>query len=110
MWILLLQRYWSQLVLSAILLLSLIYLIALKLELKSTIIERNQYKQALDYQNASLLQQKSKYDTKLAQLPKEITKIKTKYEVIYRNIETWKGDTNATELENVDNFLSSISY
>jgi len=110
MWILLLQRYWSQLLLLALLLLSLFYSMFINSELNSTIVERNQYKQALDYQNASLLAQKQSYDKKLAELPKEIETIKTKYKIIYKNIETWREDENATELENVDNFLNSIKY
>jgi predicted nuclease with TOPRIM domain len=83
---------------------------SLKNDLATVRGERDQYKQALEFQNATLLEQKARYDEKLSKLPAEITKIKTKYEVIYRDIETWEGDKNATELENVDAFLRGINY
>lgn len=73
-------------------------------------LETAQYRDGLEYQNASLLAQKASYDKKLAELPKEIETIKIKYRVIYKNIEDWEGDENATEIENIDDFLSGINY
>ena len=72
--------------------------------------DRDMYKTALEYQNASLLQQKKEYDEKLSKLPIEIEKIKVRYEVIYASIDSWEGDMNATDAENTDKFLRSIIY
>lgn len=72
--------------------------------------ERDQYIAALDYQNFTLLQEAEEHARKLAELPKEITKIRTKYEVIYAGIDQWKGDTNASDCKNADSFLRSFNY
>lgn len=72
--------------------------------------DRDMYKTALDYQSASLLQQKKEYDEKLSKLPTELEKVKVKYEVIYASIDTWEGDMNASDCNNTDTFLRSIIY
>lgn len=75
-----------------------------------TINERDQYKTALDYQNASLLHQKAEYDKKLYKLPTEITKIRTKYEVIYAGIDDFKKESNETDCQSADRFLRTFNY
>jgi len=110
MWIILLQRYWSQLLLS--LLCGLFYILWMMTvsNLKDVKSEREQYKQALEFQNASLLQQKKEYDEKLSKLPTEIEKITVRYKVVYQDIDDWKGDENATDCENAGNYLRSFNY
>lgn len=110
MWIYLLQKYWLYLVLLSVSLGFYFYQQILKAELSEVKSERDQYKQALEFQNASLMEQKAEYDIKLAQLPTEITKIKTRYEVIYADINSWEGDTNATDCDNARDFLNSFNY
>lgn len=41
---------------------------------------------------------------------KEIIKIKYKYETIYTNIDSFKGDKNATNCENAYSLLSNAKY
>lgn len=72
--------------------------------------ERYQFETALNFQNSELLQQQLDYEVKLKELPKEITKIKTKYEVIYADIDTWKGDSNGSDCDNARTFLNSFNY
>jgi hypothetical protein len=72
--------------------------------------ERDMYSTALEFQNASLLKHKKEYDEKLSKLPKEIEKITVRYKVIYQGIDDWKGDDNATDCENADNYLRSFNY
>jgi hypothetical protein len=72
--------------------------------------DKNIYKTALEYQNASLLKHKKEYDEKLSKLPKEIEKITVRYKVIYQGIDDWKGDTNGTDCQNADSFLHSVNY
>ena len=103
-------QYWKYVLVLVSLLLfsvSLEWMKILNTELKA---DRDMYKTALDYQNASLLQQKEEYDEKLSKLPTEIEKIKVRYEVIYASIDSWEGDMNATDAENTDKFLRSIIY
>lgn len=110
MWVQLLQRYWSQLVL---LVLCILFFILWKItisNLKDIENEKNQYKQALEFQNTTLLQQKAEYNAKLSTLPNEIEKIVVKYKVVYKHIEDWKGDENATDCENADSYLRSFNY
>lgn len=110
MWITFLRNYWLYLLLLAVSLLCYFTLQKVKIELAEVKSERDQYKQAVEFQNASLMEQKAQYDIKLAQLPTEITKIKTRYEVIYADIETWEGDTNASDCQNARDFLNSFNY
>ena len=103
-------QYWKYiLVLVSFLLFSALFgwMKILNTELKA---DRDMYKTALEYQNASLLQQKKEYDEKLSKLPVEIEKIKIRYEVIYTSIDSWEGDMNASDTENTDKFLRSIIY
>ena len=72
--------------------------------------DRDMYKTALEYQNASLLQQKKEYDEKLSKLPTEIEKIVIKYKTIYEDIDSWNGDANATDCENAMKFLGEVNY
>jgi hypothetical protein len=72
--------------------------------------DRDMCKTDIENKNASLLQQKKEYDEKLSKLPTETEKITVKYKVIYKDIDDWKGDKNATDYENVDKFLNSIIY
>ncbi|HET8689322.1 MAG TPA: hypothetical protein VFM18_22155 [Methanosarcina sp.] len=67
--------------------------------------ERDQYKTALEFQNAQILSQKADYEAKLKELPTEIEKIKTRYVTIYQQIDSIKEDGNATSFFNsVNNF------
>lgn len=77
---------------------------------KALEIDLAQYKSGLDYQNAALLKEAEEHKRKLAELPKEITKIKTKYEVIYAGIEEWEGDKNVSDCENALDFMHSFNY
>lgn len=81
-----------------------------RLQLEVATSEKEQYKMGLEFQNATILANKSEYDKKLSELPDVITKIKTKYVVVYTNIDDWEGDKNATDCENSDKFLRSTIY
>lgn len=72
--------------------------------------ERDQYKSGLDFQNATLLNDAKKYEEKLKQLPKEITKIKTRYVAVYDGIDNYKEDENETKCVNALNFLNDFNY
>lgn len=72
--------------------------------------ERDQYKSALDYQNDTLLREGEKYEARLKQLPTEIEKITTRYVAVYNDIETWKGDENASDCDNAHAFLTGFNY
>jgi len=82
----------------------------LKSNLDIAIHDRDMYEQAMNYQNASLLQQKEEYEKRLSELPKEIEKITVRYKVIYQGIDDFKGDINGTDCENATSFLHSVSY
>ena len=82
----------------------------MKISNTKLIADVNIYKTALEYQNASLLKHKKEYDEKVSKLPKEIEKITVRYKVIYQGIDDWKGDDNATDCENADNYLRSFNY
>lgn len=77
---------------------------------KSLEVELTQYKSGLEFQNAAILKEAEEHKRKLAELPKEITKVKTRYKVIYENIDTWEGDKNASDCENALNFMHSFDY
>jgi len=53
---------------------------------------------------------KKNYEAKLVELPKEIEVIKTKYKTRYEYIQSWEGDSNASECNNTLSFLHSINY
>jgi len=110
MWLILLKQYWWEILLVFIGSLFVYYVTSLQKEILVLKADRDMYKTALEYQNASLLQQKEEYDEKLSKLPTEIEKIKVRYEVIYQGIDDWEGDMNATDAENTDKFLRSIIY
>jgi hypothetical protein len=105
-----LRQYWSQLLLLAFSSLLFILWTMERLSHSSTKAELIQYKTGLEVQNATLLEEAKKYEQKLKALPTEITKIQTKYKVIYEEIDQWKGDTNASDCENADSFLRSFQY
>ncbi len=48
-------------------------------------------------------------DTHMKELPKTITKIETKYQVIYKDIEAIKGDDNVT-CEDMVTTLNNFNY
>lgn len=72
--------------------------------------ERNEFKMALEFQNETLLKKAEEYERKLKELPKEIEKITNTYKVIYKNIDEWEGDKNATDCENARDFLTGFNY
>jgi len=72
--------------------------------------ELYQTKSALEYQSSELMQQDAKHKAALEALPREIVKIETKYKVIYDDIETWKGDENASDCKNAMDFLTGFNY
>ena len=78
--------------------------------MKDLVIERNQYKSALEFQNETLLNDSKKYEERLKTLPKQIEKITTRYKVIYENIDEWDGDKNATDCQNARDFLTGFNY
>lgn len=73
-------------------------------------LELNQYKDGLEFQNATILSNAQKLEEKAKELPKVIEKIKTKYEVIYANIDDFKGDVNETNCNNALIFLNGFKY
>ncbi|MFA5040059.1 MAG: hypothetical protein WC464_00295 [Bdellovibrionales bacterium] len=77
---------------------------------KALEIDLAQYKSGLEFQNATILKEAEEHKRKLAELPKEIVKIKTRYEVIYENIDTWEGDKNVSDCENALTFMHSFNY
>lgn len=79
-------------------------------QVKTLKLELAEYKFGLEFQNAAILKEAEEHKRKLAELPKEITKIKTKYEVIYAEISEWEGDKNVSDCENALNFMHSFNY
>lgn len=72
------------------------YILYLKNTIKNNVIELNkansllvQYKQALAFQNSQILAN-AQDKQKLSDLPKELTKIQTRYQVVYSTIEKIK--------------------
>lgn len=58
-------------------------------------------------QSDNAIKNKADYEEKLKELPKEITKIQMRYQVIYKDIETITKDKNATcetSIAALDNF------
>jgi hypothetical protein len=108
--LLLIKDYWKEFLVLVLTVLSLVTITYLHGEVKATRSERDQYKQALDFQNASLLEQKAKYEVLLSELPKEITKIHTKYVPIYTNIDNFQKDENETDCDATKRFLNSVVY
>lgn len=109
----LLIKYWREFAI-AILAFLVVLMLAL-VEKKNVLIkhaenERDQYKSGLDFQNATLLNDAKKYEEKLKQLPKEITKIKTRYVAVYDRIDNYKEDENETKCVNALNFLNDFNY
>lgn len=109
-WGMFLKKYWFEILLVFIGSLFVYYVTSLQKEIVILTADRDMYKTALEYQNTSLLQQKTEYDEKLSKLPTEIEKIKVRYEVIYKSIDDWKGDMNASDCNNTDTFLRSTIY
>lgn len=110
MWVSLLVKFWREIAIIALSLsLTIVYLWK-DSQLPRALIETEQYKSGLEYQNATILKDAEEYERKLKELPKEITKIKTKYKVIYENIDDWEGDKNASDCENAGTYLHSFNY
>lgn len=79
-------------------------------QVQSATIEMNQYKTGLEFQNAVILENAKKLEEKAKTLPKVIEKIKTRYEVVYADIDTFKGDENETNCSNALTFLNGFNY
>ena len=79
-------------------------------QVQSATLELNQYKGGLEFQNAVILENAKKLEEKAKALPKVIEKIKTRYEVVYEGIETFKGDENETNCTNALTFLNGFNY
>lgn len=105
-----LLKYWRELLISLLFFLWVTTSLWLTNSIKTVENERDQYKCGLDFQNATLLNDAKKYEEKLKQLPKEITKIKTRYVAVYDGIDNYKEDENETKCVNALNFLNDFNY
>ena len=65
---------------------------------------------ALDYQNNQLENNYAKYLRDLADANKSNEIVRTKFKTIYKNIETFKGDSNGTDCSNTIKFFSRMVY
>lgn len=105
-----LLKYWRELLIALLFFLLVTTSLWLTNIIKTVENERDQYKSGLDFQNATLLNYAKKYEKKLKQLPKEITKIKTRYVAVYDGIDNYKEDKNETKCVNALNFLNDFNY
>lgn len=103
-------EYWRELIMASMAIVLAFTLSYYPNRVKALEGERNEYKMALEFQNETLLNDAKKYEDRLKALPKEIKKITTRYQVIYKNIDDWKGDNNATDCENATDFLNGFNY
>lgn len=105
-----LLKYWRELLIALLFFLWVTTSLWLTNIIKTVENELDQYKSGLDFQNATLLNDAKKYEEKLKQLPKEITKIKTRYVSVYDGIDNYKEDENETKCVNALNFLNDFNY
>ncbi|MCI4437049.1 MAG: hypothetical protein JHC33_09610 [Ignisphaera sp.] len=61
-------------------------------------------------QNILIASQKADFESKLKEAKKVSEKIHTRYVTTYTNIDSFKGDSNATDCENASAFLDTIKY
>lgn len=73
-------------------------------------IEIQSARDALEMQNASIIAQKTDYEAKLKQLPKVITKIQTKYQVIYKDIDKWRDSNVSKDCNNSIQYLDNFVF
>lgn len=110
MWIKLLINWWREITIIVLCVSFYEYLGFKNSEMKDLVIERNQYKMALDYQNAALLKEAEKHKRKLAELPKEITTIKTRYVAVYGGIDNFEKDENESDCNASYRLLTAFPY
>lgn len=103
-------EYWRELVMASMAIILAFVLSYYPNKVKALEGERNVFEMALEFQNETLLKDKEEYERKLKELPREIEKITNTYKVIYKNIDEWSGDENATDCENARDFLTSHNY
>lgn len=76
-------------------------------ELQTTLISK---RSEIETQNALIKQNEVQYKTNLENAKKANVEIKERYKIIYKNIDTFKGDQNATDCDNLRNFGNSIKW
>lgn len=114
MWIQLAIKWWREIVILLLMAVSSwMYFVSIPMlndDVLSANQERDKFIQVVEFQNISMANQKIAYEEKLKELPKTLEKIKTEYVPIIERIETFKGDSNASDCENVTAFFSTIVY
>ena len=70
-----------------------------------------QYKMAeVEMQNQAILQLAADYDKKLNESAQVKTEIQTRYKVIYKTIDTFVKDENATDCDNLRKFANTVTW
>ena len=64
----------------------------------------------IELQNAVIESQRVDFEVKLIEAQKAKANIKERYKVIYKTIDTYKGDTNATSCDNAREFLNRFTW
>lgn len=64
----------------------------------------------IELQNALIKQNEADYNASLEEAKKQSVVIKEKYKVIYKTIDNFKEDKNATDCVNLRNFGNSITW
>lgn len=82
---------------------------SLKGDVASEKAKRISVEQQLALQSQIIESNRVEYEKKMAALPQAMTKIETKYKIVYRNIEKIRGDKNATCANSLNN-LNTFQY
>jgi len=113
---LLLAKYWKELVIAVLLIAFAITVKVLNSKIESLVKDKEALQSKLDtqkayaaVQNASILQNKSDYDEAMKKLPTVLKTIETKYQTVYSTIEKWK-ESNATDCNSSMQYLNSYQY
>ena len=70
-----------------------------------------QYKMAeIEMQNQAILQLAADYDKKLNESVQVKTEIETRYKVVYKTIDRFVKDENATDCDNLRKFASTVTW
>lgn len=75
--------------------------------LQNTLVKK---RSEIELQNALIQANKADYETQLKEANEAKVQIRERYKVIYKTIDTYKGESNATSCDNARELINSVSW